>query len=70
MVDHSGRGETDVVEGFHTGIVPALALGVVHDEHVIRKDLAEAQLLTLGGLFLGFGGLYDLDIQHGNQILS
>ena len=56
VVDHGGGRQGNVVEGLDPGIVPALALGVVHNEHVIRKDLAEAQLGALGGLFLGFGG--------------
>ena len=66
VVNHGGGGEGNVVERLNTGIVPALALGVVHNEHVVREDLTETQLLTLGGLGLRIDGFCDLDIQHGD----
>ena len=46
------------------GIVPALTLCVVHNEHMVGKDMTEAKLFTLCGLGLGSGGSFDFDIQH------
>ena len=57
---HGGGGQGDVLEGDNAGVVPPLAPGVVHDEHVVGKDFPEAQLT--GGLCLGGGGSGDLDV--------
>ena len=52
-------------KGWHDAcVVPALSLGVVHDEHVVGEDLAEAQLLARCGLGLGIGGFGNFDIKH------
>ena len=50
--------------GNDAGVVPAFAIGVVHQEHVVAEELTEAQLALIGGLCLGSGGFDDLDIQH------
>ena len=57
---HAGGGQSQVVERLDAGVVPALPSGIVHQEHVVREDLAEAQLA--GGLGLGGCGLGDLDV--------
>ena len=43
--------------------VPATALGVVHDEHMVRVMVAEAQMLLVR-LCLRRGGLCHFDVQH------
>ena len=50
--------------GDDAGIVPALALVIVHDEHMVGHVLAKDQS---GGvrLFLQFGGAGDFDLFHG-----
>ena len=58
---HAGGGQLDIVEGLDSGIVPTLALGVVHHEHMIGKYLAKAKCLTLCRLCLGGSGSCDLD---------
>ena len=62
--DHSGRVHGDGRVGHDAGVVPAPAVGIVHQEHMVRKDLAEAQLALVGGLGLGGGVFRDFDIQH------
>jgi len=52
--------------GDDTGIVPAFALGVVHDEHVVGELLAEAELGLILRLLFRTGRPGDLDIQHDN----
>ena len=50
---HAGRVQGEGLIGDDAGIVPALTLGVVHQEHVVGEDLAKAQLGLVRGL--GFG---------------
>ncbi len=50
---HRGRVQLEGSVGDDAGIVPALALGVIHDEHVVGKFLAEAQLRLVLGFSLG-----------------
>ena len=44
--------------------MPALALGVVHNEHMVGELLAEAELRLVLRLLLRMGSPGDLDIQH------
>ena len=64
--DHAGGIHLEGLIGDDAGIVPALALGVVHQEHMIREVLAKAQLALVGGFGLGGCGSGDLNIQHYN----
>ena len=50
--------------------MPALVRRIVHDEHVVGENLAEAQLALVRGLGLGAGGLGDLNIQHIDRSLK
>ena len=70
IVEHHGGGiQGDGGIGDDPGIMPALALVIVHDEHVIGENFAEPQLALVGGLGLGRRGLGDLDIQHLDTLL-
>ena len=65
IVEHHGRGvQRYLLIGHDAGVVPALALGVIHDKHVVGEDVAEAQLLARGRLRLGRGGFFNANIQH------
>ena len=65
VVKHHGGGvQGQGAVGHDAGVVPALALVIVHDEHMVGEDFAEAQLALVGGLGLRGGGFGDLDIQH------
>ena len=60
VVEHGGgRMEAQVAEGHDPGILP-LSVLIFHHEHVVGKDLAEAQLVG-AHLFLGSVGLHDTD---------
>ena len=61
---HRGRVQREGCIGDDAGIVPALALGIIHHKHVVGKFLTEAQLGLVLGLLLGRSGTSDLDIQH------
>ena len=51
VVEHtSGRRQGNILEGDDAGIVPALFITVVHDEHVVGIVDAEAQLVRGGQL--------------------
>ena len=54
--------------GDDAGIVPALTLVIVHDEHMIGHVLAEYQSGSFG-LFLQSGGTGDLDLLHSECLL-
>ena len=47
--------------GDNAGVMPALALVIIHDEHMVRKDMAEAQ--SAGGFFFRCFGQLILDFQ-------
>ena len=65
VVEHHGSGvQFKGAVGDDAGIVPALALGVIHDEHMVGELFAEAELRLIGGLCLGRSRAGDLDIQH------
>ena len=65
VVEHHGSGvQFKGAVGNDAGIVPALALGVIHDEHMVGELFAEAELRLIGGLCLGRSRAGDLDIQH------
>lgn len=61
---HRGRVQREGCIRDDAGIVPALALGIIHHKHVVGKFLAEAQLGLVLGLLLGRSGTSDLNIQH------
>jgi len=64
IVEHDGsRVQLKGAVGDDAGIVPALALGVVHHEHMVGELLAKAQVVLVR-LLLGRSGTGDLDIQH------
>ena len=63
MENNAGGVQDEGGIGNDPGIVPALTAGIVHQEHVIGEDLAEAQLVLIG-LFLEGRTFSDLDIQH------
>ena len=69
MEDHAGRLQGEGLIGNDAGVMPALVGAVVHHEHVVRKDFAEAQFALVRGLGLGTGGLGDFDIQHIDTLL-
>ena len=54
----------DGAVGDDAGVMPADALGVVHQEHVVGHIFAKPQRLLIG-LFLGVGGFGDFDIHGG-----
>ena len=68
--DDTGGIQREGLIGDDAGIIPALAGGVVHQEHVVGEDFAEAKLALVRGLFLGTGGLGDFDIQHVDRSLK
>ena len=61
---HAGRVQNKGGVGDDARIVPALAAGIFHQEHMIGENLTEAQLGLVGGLGLEGRGFRDLDIQH------
>ena len=65
VVEHHGSGvQFKGAVGDDAGIVPALALGVVHNEHMVGELLAKTQLRLVLRLFLRAGSTSDLDVQH------
>jgi len=71
VVKHHGGGiQGDGLIRYDAGIVPALALVIVHDEHMIGEHLAKPQLALIGRLCLGGGGFGDLDLQHFDSLLT
>ena len=70
VVEHrGGRVHGQRAVGDDAGIMPALACGVVHEEHMVGENFAETQLAFV--LRLGFrrGGTGNFDVQH-NHTLS
>ena len=65
---HRGGVQGEGGIGDDAGVVPALALGIVHHEHMVGEDFAKAQLVFVGGFRLGGSGLGNLDIQHDNTL--
>ena len=64
IVQHVGAGhQLDGAVGDYARRVPALALVVVHEEHVVRENLSESQLVA-GRLFLGGCRPGDFDLVH------
>ncbi len=58
---HSGGGQRDLAVGYYTRVMPALSRVVVHNEHMIGKNVTEAELGLVGGLCLRRCCLLDLD---------
>ena len=61
---HGGGLQCDRAVGHDAGVDPALALIVVHDEHMVGKVVAEPERRRIGLRFL-FGGEGDFDLLHG-----
>ena len=68
--NHAGGIQGEGLIGDDAGVMPALVRRIVHDEHVVGENLAEAQLALVRGLGLGAGGLGDLNIQHIDRSLK
>ena len=50
IVEHQRGGiQYQRLIGDDAGVMPAFALVIIHDEHMVRKDMAEAQ--SAGGFF-------------------
>ena len=65
VVKHRGRGvQGNRSVGDDSGIVPALTFVIVHDEHMIRKDLSKAQRTGVSGNRLFHSGTGDRNVQH------
>ena len=67
---HGGRVQGEGLIGDNPGIVPAFALGVVHQEHVVGENLAEAQLTLICGLCFWGLGAFNPNIKHGKDASS
>ena len=52
MEHHRGGRKRNIGKGYYPCVVPALAFGVIHDEHVVGKMLAESER---GRVRFGFG---------------
>lgn len=59
----AGRVHRDGAVGDDARVVPALSVVVVHQEHVVGKDMAEAEVVLVG-LLLRMIGQRDLDLHH------
>ena len=68
--DGGGGAQGDGAEGNDAGVMPALALVVLHEHHVVGEDGAEAELRALGGLFLGMFGFDDGETFHDSTLFS
>ena len=67
IVEHHGSGvQFKGAIGDDAGIVPALALRIIHHEHMVGELFAKAQLALVLRLLLRRSGAGDLDIQHDN----
>ena len=65
IVEHGAGGiQREGTVGDDAGIVPALALGIVHQEHIVRGDLGKLQFGLISGFFLVGSDFFDSDIQH------
>ena len=61
--DAAGGVEGERRIGLDTGVVPALPVFVVHQEHVVGEDIPERQGV-IGGRLLRRGGPGDRDLVH------
>ena len=65
IVEHDRSGvQREGCVGDDAGVMPALALGIVHNEHMVGELLAKTQLRLVLRLFLRAGSTSDLDVQH------
>ena len=65
IVEHDGsRVQLKGAIGDDAGVMPALALRIIHHEHMVGELFAKAQLALVLRLLLGRSGAGDLDIQH------
>ena len=70
VVEHAGGGrQGDVLEGDDAGVMPALFIIVVHDEHMVGVVNAEAQLVR-GNRFAGMGGFRNADIHKDSSCID
>ena len=71
VVEHNaGRIQVEIAVRNDTGVMPALIGCIIHQEHMIGKLFAEAQLALIGRLCLGGSGFSDFDIQHSYFLFS
>ena len=61
---HAGGVQRKWAVGDNAGVVPALALGVIHHEHMVGELFAKAQFRLVLRLRLGGGGAGQFNIQH------
>ena len=64
MKDRSGGVQGNGSVRNNPGIMPSLTFVIVHDEHMIRKNLSKSQRTGIGGNFFLYGGTGDRDVQH------
>ena len=64
MEDRAGRVHHERTIGYHTGVMPATAKLIVHNEHVIGKNLAKPELGFILRLFLRVGRERHRDFVH------
>ena len=55
MQHHAGRIHTEVLIGHDAGVEPAAAGFIVHHEHMVGENAAEAELALILGLVLEYG---------------
>ena len=66
IVEHgAGRIHHKRAIGHHTGIMPAASLFIIHDEHMIGKDLAKAEFGFILRLFFRIGCERHRNVVHG-----
>ena len=69
MEHHAGGVHLEGGIGNNAGIMPALIRSIVHQEHVVGRNLTEAQLALIGRECLGGSCFDNLDIQHIKSLL-
>ena len=63
MEYHGGGAERYILERNYAGIVPSLSLGIIHDEHVVGKVVAETQFVLIG-LYFFLCGMLVTNVKH------
>ena len=71
VVEHGGGGVNGQgAVGLNAGVVPTPALGVLYQEHVVGKQLAEGETGLILRLFLRVLGFDDLNVELHDGISS
>ena len=71
VVEHGGGGVNGQgAIGLNAGVVPAPAFGVLYQEHVVGKQLAEGETRLILRLFLRVLGFDDLNVELHDGISS